>query len=88
MTFMKDLLSRGYAKEPKTVAKEGKCWYLPHHGEKQAHKLGKIRVFFNLRADFNGALINKALLSGLDLTSNITGVFTTKCDFIVLSQVN
>ena len=45
-----------------TVAKEGKCWYLPHHGEKQASKLGKIRVFFDLRADFNGALINKACL--------------------------
>lgn len=27
MKFMKDQLSRGYAKESTTVAKEEKCWY-------------------------------------------------------------
>ena len=30
--FMKELTSKGYAKELSKVAESGHCWYLPYHG--------------------------------------------------------
>ena len=30
--FMKELTSKGYAKESSKVAQSGHYWYLPHHG--------------------------------------------------------
>ena len=75
MTFMKDLLSKEYAKESTTVAKEGKSWYLPHHAIYQTNKPGKMCVVYKVSAEFNGASINKALLPGPHLTNQIVGVF-------------
>ena len=46
--FMKELTSKGYAKESSKVAESGLCWYLLHHGVYHHNKPGKIRVLFDL----------------------------------------
>ena len=74
MKFMKDLISRGYAIETSTEPKSGKFWYLPHHGVYHPNKPGKIRVVFDLSAEYHGTSINKQLLSGPDLANQIVGV--------------
>ena len=50
-----------------------KCWYIPHHGVYHPSKTGKIRVVFDLSAEFHGISINMALLAGLDLTNQRVG---------------
>ena len=70
---MKELMSKGYATESTAVAKNGKCWYLPHHGVYNQSKPGNIRIVFDLSAEFQGASINKSLLPGPDLTNQIIG---------------
>ena len=65
---MYELIKKGYARESTTAVEAGKCWYLPHHAVYHPNKLGKIRVVFDLSAEFHGTSINKALLSGPDLT--------------------
>ena len=72
--FMKELTSKGYAKESSKVAESGHCWYLPHHGVYHPNKPGKIRVVFDLSAEHHGVSINKELLPGPDLTNQIVGV--------------
>ena len=74
MNFMKELISKGYVTESTAAAKNGKCWYLPHHGVYNPNKPGKICVVFDLRAEFQGTSINKSLLPGPDLTNQIVGV--------------
>ena len=71
---MDELIKKGYARESTTAVEAGKCWYLPHHAVYHPNKLGKIRVVFDLSAKFHGTSINKALLSGPDLTNQIVGV--------------
>ena len=39
--FMKELTSKGYAKESSKVAESGSGWYLPHHGGYNPNKPGK-----------------------------------------------
>ena len=69
--FMKELTSKGYAKESSKVAESGHCWYSPHHGVYHPNKSGKIRVVFDLSAEHYGVSINKKLLPGPDLTNQI-----------------
>ena len=73
--FVKELTSKGYAKESSKVAELGHCWYLPHHGVYHPNKSGKIRVAFDLSAEHHGVSINKEMLPGPDLTNQIVGVF-------------
>ena len=47
--------------------------YLPHHGFYHPNKPGKI-VVYDLSVEFHETSINKALLSGPDLTNQIVGV--------------
>ena len=70
--FMKDLLSK--RQQSRAVAKEGKCWYLTHPGIYKARRPGNICAVFDLCAEFKGASIYKALLSGPDLTNQLVGV--------------
>ena len=72
---MDELIKKGYAKESTTAVEVGKCWYLPHHAVYHPNKPGKIRVVFDLSAEFHGTSINKVLLSKPDLTNQIAGVF-------------
>ena len=50
--FMKDIIAKGYARKSATEAASGKTWYLPHHGVYHPNKPGKIRVVFDLSADY------------------------------------
>ena len=72
--FMKDIIAKGYARKSTTEAASGKTWYLPHHGVYHPNKPGKIRVVFDLSADYKGRCLNRELLSGPDLTNQIVGV--------------
>ena len=72
--FMDELIKKSYARESTTAVEAGKCWYLPHHAVYRPNKPGKIRVVFDLSAEFHGTSINKALLSGPDSTNQIVGV--------------
>ena len=72
--FMKELTSKGFAKESSKVADSGHCWYLPDHGVYHPNKPRKICVVFNLSAEHHGVSINKELLLGPDLTNQIIGV--------------
>ena len=74
MKLMKELMSKGYAAESATAAENRKCWYLPHHEVYNQNKPGKIRVVFDLSAEFQGTSINKSLQPGPDLANQIVGV--------------
>ena len=72
--FMNEVLSRGDAEEaPALAEEEGEKWYIPHHGVYHPKK-NKIRVVFDCSARFKGTSLNDHLLSGPDLTNNLTGV--------------
>ena len=73
--FMMDIIAKGYARKSTTKAASGKTWYLPHHGVYYPNKPGKIRVVFDLSADYKGRFLNRELLSGPDLTNQIVGVY-------------
>ncbi|XP_064622351.1 uncharacterized protein LOC135484646 [Lineus longissimus] len=75
--FMDGLLKNGFAErvpEDELDMNNGKIWYIPHHGVYHPHKPGKIRVVFDCSAEYNGAVLNKQLLQGPDITNNLTGV--------------
>ena len=74
MKFMNELILKSYARESTSAAETEKDWYLPNCGVYHPNKPGKIRVVFNLSADFHETSINKALLPGPDLTNQIVGV--------------
>ena len=74
MKFMNELILKDYARESTSAVEAGKCWYLPDHGFCHLNKPGKIRVVFDLSAEFHGTSINKALLPGPGLTNQIVGV--------------
>nr|XP_046229927.1 uncharacterized protein LOC124050970 [Scatophagus argus] len=74
--FMSDVLSKGHAKrvpEEEIPRKDGKLWYIPHHGV--YHKRKKtIRVVFDCTSSFQGTSLNSELLQGPDLTNTLLGV--------------
>ena len=70
---MNEVLSRGDAEETPSLAQEGVKWYIPHHGVYHLKK-NKIRVVFECSARFKGTSLNDHLLSGPDLTNNLTAV--------------
>ena len=76
INFMDNLLQNGYAKKlspDELPSKEGKVWYLPHHGIYHPTKK-KIRIVFDCSAKFNGFSLNEELMQGPDLTSSLLGV--------------
>ena len=72
--FMDELLEKGYAIKVKTPAKEGKVWYVPHHGVYHPQKPGKIRIVFDCSATYNGRCLNKEIMQGPDLINSLVGV--------------
>ena len=50
--FMKDIIANGYVRKSMTEAASGKTWYLPHHCVYHPNKPRKIRVVFDLSADY------------------------------------
>ena len=74
---MANLFTKGYATEVKVeeCTKAKGVWYMPHHGVLHPTK-GKQRVVFDCAATFQSQSLNKALLSGPDLTNSVVGVLT------------
>ena len=76
LTFMLKLFAHGYAEPvPKDqIEKEGRVWYIPHHGVYHQKKPGKIRVVFDCSASYMGVSLNGQLLQGPDMTNSLLGV--------------
>ena len=72
--FIEDMIGNGYAEKCKIEGKEGRCWYLPHHGVYHPQKPGKIRVVFDCSVQYANMSINTELMSGPDLANQIVGV--------------
>ncbi|KAK0130929.1 hypothetical protein N1851_034390 [Merluccius polli] len=72
--FMAGVIGKGDAEEVNDDGIEGEKWYIPHHGVFHPRKPGKLRVVFDCSAKCNGTSLNDHLLSGPDLTNNLTGV--------------
>ncbi|XP_064627990.1 uncharacterized protein LOC135487824 [Lineus longissimus] len=72
--FMNKTIAKGYARKVPAGAepKEGRLWYLPHHGVYHPQKK-KLRVVFDCAARFAGTSLNDRLLSGPNLTNNLVG---------------
>ena len=73
--FMDNLLRNGCAKWS-DLSPSGKTWYILHPRVYHLSKPGKICVQFDCIAKFQGISLNKELLSGPDLTNQITGILT------------
>jgi hypothetical protein len=73
--FMSTLLERGFAEKVSDdeCNEPGRIWYLPHHGIYH-HRKEKIRVVFDCSAKYLGICLNDVLLTGPDLTNNLTSV--------------
>ena len=71
---MEEIIVKAYARKSTMTATPGKTWYLPHHGVYHPNKPGKIRVVFDLSAEYKGTCLNKELLPGPGLTNQIIGV--------------
>ena len=72
--FMDEVIGKGDAEEVKDDGGEGEKWYIPHHGVFHPRKPNKLRVVFDCSARYKGTSLNDHLLSGPDLTNNLTGV--------------
>ena len=72
--FMNDTLQKSHARVAPEIQSYGKTWYIPHHGICYPSKPEKLRVVFDCSAEFNSRSINTDLLSGLDLTNQLTSV--------------
>ena len=70
---MHDHIAKGYISQDNEGDIEGR-WYLPHHSVLNAHKLDEVRIVFDCTAQFKGNSLNSELLSGSNLTKNVTGV--------------
>ena len=72
---IKEDLNRGYVIEVpdahKVENRSDKECYLPHHPVLNPNKPGKLRRVLNGAAKFNGASLNKSLLTGPDLLQNL-----------------
>lgn len=74
--FLGDVIDQGYAEvvpADQLDGKEGKLWYIPHHGVYHPTK-GKLRVVFDCGATYRGTSLNSNLLQGPDLTNSLIGV--------------
>lgn len=66
-----------YARKPSKVEASkvsNRTWYLPHHPVLNVNKSNKIWVLFDPASRFDGMSLNKTLLTGLDLLSNLIGI--------------
>ena len=74
VSFMEEIISKGYARKSTREAAPGKIWYLPHHDVYHPNKPGKIRVALDLSADYKARYINIELISGPDLRNQRSDV--------------
>ena len=69
-----ELILKGYAERSSSNSIKGKTWYLPYLGVKHASKPGKVRIVFDYSTNYGGTSLNNQLLSGPDLTNQLTGL--------------
>lgn len=77
VTFMQNIIECGHAEkvpDDELTLKDGKTWYIPHHGVYNSKKPDKIRVVFDCSARYEGVSLNDCLLKGPDLTNDLVGV--------------
>ena len=53
--------------------RDGRVWYIPHHGIYHPHNPGTFRVVFDCAATYCGVSLNQVLLQGPNLTSSLLG---------------
>ena len=78
-TFMSNVIQAGFAERvppSELERKDGKAWYIPHHGVYHPKKPDKIRIVFDCSAEFKGESLNDHLLKGPDLTNTLIGVLS------------
>ena len=71
-----DVLRKGHAErvpEKELIRKDGRLWYIPHHGVHHRRKK-TMRVVFDCTSSFQGTSLNSELLQGPDLTNTLLGV--------------
>ncbi|KAL0149102.1 hypothetical protein M9458_055534 [Cirrhinus mrigala] len=74
--FLNNMLEQGYAEKVPTnepTPKQGKVWYIPHHGVHHPTKV-KLRVVFDCGCTYKGTSLNSQLLQGPDFTNMLIGV--------------
>ena len=72
--YMTDIIERDDVEEVQDDGVPGEKWYIPHHGIYHPKKPDKLRVVFDCSAKYKGTSLNEHLLSGPDMTNNLTGV--------------
>ena len=81
---MNKVFTRGDAKEvPAPTQDDGVKWYIPHHDVYHPKK-NKTRVVFDSSARCKGTSLNDHLLSGPDLTNNLTVYSADSEDILTL----
>ena len=79
------MVQKGYAEKSFQQVQQGKTWFIPHRGIYHPSKPGKIQVVFDCSAEHNGVSINRKLMSGPDLTNQITSILVKfRKDFVAL----
>ena len=76
---MSNVIQAGFAERvppSELERKDGKAWYIPHHGVYHPKKPDKIRIVFDCSAEFKGESLNDHLLKGPDLTNTLIGVLS------------
>ena len=73
---MDNLVANEISKKETSPLSDDSIWYLPHHGVYYPCKPDKIRLVFDCSAEFQGTSLNKELLPGPELNSNLVGVLT------------
>ena len=72
--FITQMLVNGYAEKAEEVkGRDGKTWFIPHHGVYHKDK-NKLRVVFDCSARYQGICLNDYLYQGPDLTNTLIGV--------------
>ena len=74
VTFMKGLIDSGAMEEAPSLSSDTECWYLPLFGIYHPRKPDKIRGVFDSSVLFEGVSLNQVLLTGPNLTNDLTGV--------------
>ena len=72
--FMSKIFEKGHAEKAPVLDDDQERWYLPIFGVYHPKKPSKIRVVFDSSAEHKGVSLNKALLTGPDLTNNLVGI--------------
>ena len=72
--FMEEIFQNVHAEIAPPLKEKEECWYLPVFGVYHPKKKDQIRAVFDSSAKYEGHSLSSVLLSGPDLTNNLTGI--------------